>query len=87
MIHLVNAIAITNHMNVVVKNKWDIIKMDENTFKTISDINEIIKYDGFIAPDGSFYKVSIKNRHNPTHIEWAEEYVKRKLDYVKRLVK
>ena len=85
MIHLVNAIAITNHMNVVVKNKWDIIKMDENTFKTISDINEIIKYDGFIAPDGSFYKVSIKNRHNPTHIEWAEEYVKRKLDYVKRL--
>ena len=46
--------------------------MDENTFKTISNINEIIKYDGFIAPDGSFYKLSIKNRHNPTHIEWAE---------------
>lgn len=61
------------------------MKLDENTFKPISDINEIMKYDGFIAPDGSFYKVSIKNRHNPTHIEWAEEYVKRKLDYVKRL--
>ena len=61
------------------------MKLDENVFKPISDINEIIKYDGFIAPDGSFYKVSIKNKHNPTHIEWAEEYVKRKLDYVKRL--
>lgn len=61
------------------------MKLDENAFKPISDINEIIKYDGFIAPDGSFYKVSIKNKHNPTHIEWAEEYVTRKLDYVKRL--
>lgn len=45
------------------------MKLDENTFKPISDIYEIIKYDGFIAPDGSFYKVSIKNKHKPTHIE------------------
>ena len=48
--------------------------MNENSFDKISDLNEMIKYDGFIAPDGSFYKVSIKNKHNPTHISWAEEY-------------
>lgn len=40
------------------------MKLDENTFKPISDIYEIIKYDGFIAPDGSFYKVSIKINTN-----------------------
>ena len=61
------------------------MKIDESTFKPILDINEIAKYDGFIAPDGSFYKVSIKNKHNPTHIEWAEEYVTKRLDYVKYL--
>lgn len=59
--------------------------MNESSFDKISDLNEMIKYDGFIAPDGSFYKVSIKNKHNPTHIMWAEEYVTKKLDYVKRL--
>lgn len=57
----------------------------ENSFEPTKDINEIAKYDGFIAPDGSFYKVSIKNKHKPTHIEWADYFVTRKLDYVKRL--
>lgn len=61
------------------------MKMDENMFKPISDIDEIIKYDEFIAPDGSFYKVSIKNKHNPTHIEWANIFVIKYLDYIKHL--
>ena len=36
------------------------MKMDENVFKPISDINEIIKYDGFIAPSDSLFPLSLK---------------------------
>ena len=61
------------------------MNIDEKTLESTTDINEIAKYDGFIAPDGSFYKVSIKNKHNPTHIEWAEYFVTRKTDYIKNL--
>lgn len=55
------------------------------TFEVINDINIIKNYDGFIDPIGNFYKVSKKNKHNPTHIEWADEFVTKKLDYIKQL--
>lgn len=55
------------------------------TFEPIYDINEMTKYDGFIAPDGGFHRVSIKNKHKPTHNEWADKYVVNKLNYIKLL--
>lgn len=56
-----------------------------NEFLPLSDIDKIKEYDGFISTDGKFYPVSIKNKHNPTHHEWAYNYVTKKLDYIKKL--
>lgn len=56
-----------------------------NEFLPLNDINKIKVYDGFISPEGEFYPVSIKNKHNPTHHEWAYYYVTKKLDYIKKL--
>lgn len=61
------------------------MSINYKTFEPLYDINKIKNYDGFIDPKGNFYKVSLKNKHNPTHIEWAEEFVIKKLDYMKRL--
>lgn len=60
-------------------------KVDIKTFEPIYDTNEASKYDGFIAPDGGFYKVSVKNMHIPTHNQWADNYVVSKLNYIKLL--
>lgn len=60
-------------------------EIDEKTFEPIYDLKEIKKYDGFIAPDGSFYKVSKIHKHKPSHIAWANKYVTTKLDYIKFL--
>lgn len=60
--------------------------VDIKTFEPIYDINEMKKYDGFIAPDGGFYKVSKIHKHKPSHIAWADKYVTTKLNYIKLLV-
>lgn len=57
-------------------------KFDFNNYNTIEDC---VNYDGFIAPNGNFYKVSVCNKHKPTHNEWADKYVLEKLNYVKEL--
>lgn len=59
--------------------------IDSNMFIPVYDLKIAKDYDGFIAPDGGFYKVSKKNKHNPSHIALANEYVINKLDYVKLL--
>ena len=51
----------------------------------ISDKEELGKYDGFIAPNGDFYIVSEKNKHSPTHFEWADYFVTHKTNYIKNL--
>lgn len=49
-------------------------KFDINSYTNISDM---IGYDGFIGPNGEFYRV--KKRHssdiNLTHITWSEYYI------------
>lgn len=60
-------------------------EVDFKTFEPIDDINEIKKYDGFIAPDGSFYKVSKFYKHKPSHIAWADKFMTTKLNYIKLL--
>lgn len=59
--------------------------INDSSFLPTYDINEAKEYDGFIAPDGGFYKVSIKNKHKPTHIQWADKFVVSKLNYIKLL--
>lgn len=59
--------------------------INEDSFLPTYDINEAKEYDRFIAPDGGFYKVSVKNKHTPTHNEWADKYVVSKLNYIKLL--
>ena len=48
------------------------MNINDETFEPINNINIIKNYDGFIDPEGNFYKVSKKNKHNPTHIEWPD---------------
>ena len=61
------------------------MNINEKTFEPICDINVIKNYDGFIDPEGNFYRVSLRNMHVPTHIEWADKFVIKKLDYIKHL--
>ena len=42
-------------------------------------------YNGFIGRSGEFYMVSTKRSHEPTHIEWATEYIANCTNYVKLL--
>lgn len=61
------------------------MSVNDITFEPVNNINIIKNYDGFIDQEGNFYKVSKKNKHNPTHIKWAEEFVMKKKDYIKQL--
>ena len=54
-------------------------------FKYTSDPYVAKDYNGFIAPDGSFYIVSNRDEHIPTHQEWAYNYVSKQTDYIKQL--
>ena len=56
-------------------------------FSYTYDPKEAAKYDGFIAPDGRFYKVSKKGKHNPTHYDFADYFVLNETDFVKDLAK
>lgn len=56
-------------------------------FSFLTDAKKAKDYDGFISPNGEFYPVSIKNKHNPTHQEWAYEYVTKKTNFIKLLAK
>lgn len=55
-------------------------------FKYTSDPYIAKDYNGFIAPDGSFYLISNRDEHLPTHQEWAYNYVTKKTDFIKQLV-
>ncbi len=45
------------------------------------DVNKVIKgYDGYIGPNGEFYKVSVMHEHHPSHEEWAFNYIHDRLD-------
>ena len=59
--------------------------MEKFDFNEYYDVKDCIDYDGFIAPNGNFYRVSFCNKHNPTHNQWADEFVTNKLDYIKQL--
>ena len=61
----------------------NISRVNEETFIPIKDDKIACNYDGFISPDGDFYKVSIRNKHTPTHHEWANVYINKKTDYNK----
>lgn len=54
-------------------------------FTPTTNLDEIKRYDGFVDKDGRFYKVSIKNKHHPSHHEWADKFVTEKLNYVSLL--
>ena len=43
------------------------------------------KFNGFIGRSGEFYMVSKRKTHEPTHIQWATEYVNNYTNYVKLL--
>ena len=51
----------------------------------IAKKEELGLYDGFISPNGDFYIVSKKNKHTPTHYEWADYYVVNETNYIKNL--
>ena len=61
--------------------------MNKFDFNKYTDVEDCINYDGFIAPSGEFYRVSVCNKHKPTHNEWADKYVLEKSDYVKELTR
>lgn len=47
-------------------------------FKEYDDLNEMRGFDGFITPNGNFYKVKRKRGSlNASHEMWSEEYFKR----------
>lgn len=43
-------------------------------------------YNGFIGPDGNFYIVSSKASHEPTHEEWATNFVLNNTNYISLLL-
>jgi len=59
--------------------------MSDFNFKAYSRAKENAQYDGFIGPDGAFYRVKLKFQdkydEKATHYTWAEAFVKEKLDY------
>lgn len=59
--------------------------MNELDFNCYNKLEDFIDYDGFVAPNGDFYKVSLANKHNPTHNTWADKFVIEKLDFLKHL--
>lgn len=61
--------------------------MNKFDFNKYTNVEDCINYDGFIAPGGEFYRVSVCNKHKPTHNEWADKFVLEKLDYIKELTR
>lgn len=61
--------------------------MNKFDFNKYTNVEDCINYDGFIAPGGEFYRVSVCNKHKPTHNEWADKFVLEKSDYVKELTR
>lgn len=61
--------------------------MNKFDFNKYTNVEDCINYDGFIAPGGEFYRVSVCNKHKPTHNEWADKFVLEKLDYIKELAR
>lgn len=51
-------------------------------FNKYDDVTKVYRYNGFIAPDGSYYKVCSKNSdfRKDTHNMWAETFIKEKLN-------
>ena len=73
----------------------DIVRMYNETgdinYEKIDEANELRGYDGYIAPNGDFYKVSTIYTHNPSHETWALDYVhdsleEYKIDFKKHLL-
>lgn len=56
--------------------------MEKFDFNSYDDINLCHRFDGFIAPDGSYYKVKPKNSKDmfiDSHNTWAQKYITEKL--------
>lgn len=51
-------------------------------FKPYDDILDVVGYEGFIDRNGNFYKVGLKRKKSikDTHNEWAEKFMKEKLN-------
>lgn len=52
--------------------------MAEFDFKPYSKIEDMVGYDGFIGPNGEFYRVKKRNQTSleTTHITWSDAYIK-----------
>lgn len=58
--------------------------MSKFDFNTYDDLITCRGYDGFFDQDGNYYKVKDRrsNMMNNSHNEWAEKYIKEKLNIV-----
>lgn len=58
--------------------------MNKFDFEAYDDLIDCRAYDGFFAPDGKYYKVKARrsNMMNNSHNDWAERFIKEKLNIV-----
>lgn len=74
---------------------WEQIDGQWFNFEPTTDPEEAKTYNGFISPDGKFYKVNKKKSHYTSHDLWAQYFIKHdklktgffKSEYVKILRK
>lgn len=54
-------------------------------FTAYDDMLECYRYDGFFDPNGKYYKVKLRNSNMTldSHNNWAEEFIKGKIDVSK----
>lgn len=58
-----------------------------NDYDYTFDPNVAKNFNGFISPDGKFYKISRKNVHVSSHQEWANAFVINNTNFIKLLAK